>query len=146
MAGQPTKLNEQLIYDMCDKIRNGLPITYTCEYFGITIMSHSNWLRRGENDIAEGNEDTIYAQYFYLIKKAHAEFVEQSLNTIRLLPKNWQAIAWWLERTDRNFMPKQQIEANTEDGKVTVVLGGKVKELNKNNLLEDKSKDDNNKR
>ena len=81
--------------------------------------------------------------HFYEIKKAHAEFIEQSLNTIRMLPKNWQAIAWWLERTDRNFMPKQQIEANTDDGKVTVVLGGKIKEVNKTNLLEDKSNDNN---
>lgn len=139
-TGRPSKLNEQLIWDMCDKIRDGLPVNYTCDLFCVTQITFMRWMNMGEADIKAGDEDSIHAQFYIMIKKAHAEYVEKAKNTIQMLPKNWQAIAWWLERTDRNFMPKQQIEANTEDGKVTVVLGGKIKEASKN-LLEDKSKD-----
>lgn len=137
-VGRPSKLSDQLIYDMVLKIKTGLPVKYVCDMFGITKMSHDNWMEKGEADF--NNEvDSIYAQYFYQIKKAHAEYIEMALNTMMQLPKNWTAIAWWLERTDKSFMPKQQIETNTDDGKVTVVLGGKIKDFKK-------EKDDNFKR
>ena len=43
----------------------------------------------------------------------------------------WQGQSWWLERTRQDFMPKQEITAG-DDGKVTVVLGGKIKEIKQN--------------
>ena len=134
-----TKLDEALIINMSDKLRDGLPIGYTCDYFGVTRQSYLNWMEQGEKDY-EADLDTIYSRFFDEIKKARAQYIEKAKNTIHMLPKNWQAVAWWLERTDRNFMPKQMIEANGEDGKVTVVLGGKIKEASKN-LLEQKTDD-----
>ena len=40
-------------------------------------------------------------------------------------------MAWWLERTRPQYMPKQEITAG-DDGKVTVVIGGKVREIKNN--------------
>ena len=132
---RPSKLNEELINKMSSDIEEGLPINYTCDLYGITRMSHSNWMKQGEEDY-ENEIETLHAQYFYTIKKAQATYVKNAGREIRKGEAGWQGKAWWLERTRQDFMPKQAIEANTDDGKVTVVLGGKVKDV---------KKDDNNK-
>lgn len=127
---RPSKLNEQLIQNMYGKIKNGLPIRYACDYFGITKMSFSNWMRQGEQDY-ENEVDSLFSLFFYHIKKAESEFVEDSIADIRSGRPGWQGAAWVLERTRHDFMPKQEITAG-DDGKVTVVLGGKIKDIKHN--------------
>lgn len=129
---RPTKLNEELTEKMKAEIANGLPVSYACDLFGITRMSFSNWMRRGETDF-EAEEETVYADFFYNIKKAQAEYVRDAKDDIRSGRPGWQGAAWWLERTRKDFMPKQMVESNTEDGRVTVVFGGKVKSVEKEN-------------
>ena len=124
---RPSKLDERLIEDMAREIEDGLPIQYACDLFGITRMSYLNWMQRGEEDYNNENE-TIYSTFFAAIKKAYATFVKESKQTIRSGRQGWQGAAWWLERTNKDFMPKQQIQADDE-GKVQVVIGGKVKEV-----------------
>ena len=131
MAGRPSKLSGELIESICAEIRDGLPITYSCDLFGITKMSFSNWMRRGEADYEAEDYESLYAQFFYGIKKAQAEYVKSAKKEIRSGRVGWQGEAWWLERTRHDFMPKQAIETNSEDGRVTVVLGGKVKSVSK---------------
>lgn len=131
MAGRPSKLNEELINNLYNEIREGLPVKYACDLYSITTQSHFNWMKKGEEDFNQGIE-SLYSQYFDSIKKGQAEFVNQCGKEIRSGRVGWQGMAWWLERTRNDFMPKQAIEANTDDGKVTVVLGGKVKDVKKN--------------
>ena len=123
---RPSKLNEELINNMHTEIADGLTITYTCDLYGITRMTFSNWMTQGEKDYNEENYESLYSQFFYMIKKAQAEYVRSAKADIRSGRAGWQGAAWWLERTRADFMPKQQIQAD-EDGKVTVVIGGKQK-------------------
>lgn len=127
MIGRPSKLNEELIEQMSAKLKTGLPVMYACDLFGITRMSFSNWMKQGEDDYSN-DVVSLYADFFYAIKKAQAEFVDNSIQDIRSGRPGWQGAAWVLERTRQDFMPKQEITAG-DDGKVTVVLGGKVKEI-----------------
>ena len=129
---RPSILNEQLINNLAAEIQDGLPVKYACDLHSVTPQSHFNWMKQGEEDFNAGNE-TLYAQYFDSIKKAQAIFVKQMGIEIRKGEAGWQAKSWWLERTRNDFMPKQTIESNTEDGKVTVVLGGKVKDVKRDN-------------
>lgn len=124
--GRPSKLNEELIAKMYDEIAEGLPVSYTCDLFGISQVSFSNWMIQGKKDSEEENEDSIYYAFFVAIKKAQAIFVKKIGQEIRKGEQGWQGKAWWLERTRQDFMPKQQIQADDE-GKVTVVIGGKPK-------------------
>ena len=123
---RPSKLNEELISKMCEKTRKGLTIESVCALFYVHPTSYFGWMERGEEDIKENNHDTIYAKFFYEIKKARAQFEEDSNDIISCGKLGWQGRAWWLERTNNKFMPKQQIQAD-DDGKVTVVIGGKEK-------------------
>jgi hypothetical protein len=127
--GRPSKLNEQLIKDMSAEIAEGTPVQYVCDYFGITHMTDVNCMQQGEIDY-NAEVDTLYASYFAAIKKAQAKYVMESRKKIQAGGSGWQGSAWWLERTRQDFMPKQQIQAD-DDGKVTVVIGGKAKPTNK---------------
>ena len=126
---RPSKLNEELINQMADNLRIGLPIISCCDLLGITDMSHSNWMRQGEEDY-KADIDSLFADYFYTIKKSRAEFEHRALTDIQSGRPGWQGMAWVLERTNQKYMPKQEFVA--EDGKVNVVLGGKIKEIKRN--------------
>ena len=131
---RPSKLNEQLINDLADNLRIGLPLISCCDLLGITTMSCSNWNKKGEEDF--NNEiESLESLFFYTIKKAKAEFEKDALLDIGSGRPGWQGKAWILERVNQKYMPKQEITAG-DDGKVTVVLGGKVKEI-KNNLTKE---------
>lgn len=122
---RPSKLNEELIENLCNELREGLPITYACDLFMVTARSFSNWMEQGKQDL-DNDIESIYTQFFLKIKKSQAEYIHNANADIRSGRPGWQGAAWWLERTRSDFMPKQQIQAD-EDGKVTVVIGGKVK-------------------
>ena len=127
--GRPSKLNDELIEKMHSKLIKGLPITSCCDLLGITQPSHNNWLRQGEQDLLD-DVDSLFAQYFLTIKKGRAEFEEKALDDIQTGRPGWQGMAWVLERTNQKYMPKQEVVA--EEGKVQVVIGGKVKDIKRN--------------
>ena len=133
--GRFTILTDDLTSKMYEILKWGLPVSYTCDYFGITRMSFSNWMKRGEEDY-NLDDDTVYARFFYNIKKAQAEYVLNAMVDIKSGRNGWQGQAWWLERTRKDFMPRQELQAG-EDGKVQVVLGGtKIKEIKHNDTTD----------
>lgn len=126
---RPSKLNEQLIADMADNLKIGLPVSSCCDLLMITQPSYNNWIRQGEEDVT--NEvDSLYASFFLVIKKARVEFEAMALKDIQSGRPGWQGMAWVLERTNQKYMPKQEFVA--EEGKVNVILGGKIKEIKRN--------------
>lgn len=127
--GRPSKLTEEFIEKFAAEIQDGLPVCYTCDLLGVTEVSYQNWMNQGKDDY-QNDVESVYAVFFRRIKNAYAQFVKQSKNDMKDKTKNWTAIAWWLERTNPFFMPKQQIQAD-DDGKVTVVIGGKEKQPKK---------------
>lgn len=135
---RPSKLNEELIKQAYKLALLGVPVNYICDSLGITQPCHSMWMTQGKQDY-EAEEETLYAQYFMTIKKGQADFVIKSVADIQSGRQGWQGAAWVLERTRQDFMPKQEITAG-DDGKVTVVLGGKIKEVKSNTLNNDNTK------
>lgn len=129
---RPSKLNEELIELMHSKLKKGLPISSCCDLLMITQPSHNNWVRQGEQDLADGI-DSLFAQYFLMIKKGRAEFEESALEDIRNGKPGWQGAAWVLERTNNKYMPRQEFDAGP-DAKVNVIIGGKVKDLKSKDL------------
>lgn len=129
--GRPSKLTDEVINKAGKLAEEGVPVVFICDSLGITKMSHSNWMKQGESDF-EQEVDSFFARYFYSIKKGQADYVIKAGRDIRSGRQGWQGAAWWLERTRQEFMPKQAIETNSDDGKVTVVFGGKVKDIKKN--------------
>ncbi len=127
---RPSKLNHDLIAKAYELVKEGLPVIYVCDNLSIRKQSYYNWMEKGEKDFEEEIE-SLEAEFFDYIKKGVSEYVQEAVRTIKKGEKGWQGSAWLLERTRKEFMPKQEIKAG-DDGKVTVILGGKVKDIKKN--------------
>lgn len=125
--GRPSKLDEELIELFSQKVRKGLSFATVCDLLEIHQTTYEAWNNQGEDDDKAGI-DSLYATFSRAIKKAYAQFLEDSNDFITYGKPGWQGRAWWLERTNSKFMPKQQVTAD-EDGKVTVVIGGKEKKI-----------------
>lgn len=124
-----SKLNEALIEKMKKEALDGLPTQYICDLSGVHQTTFYAWMNQGEKDFQAG-ENTLQAKLWTTIKKSYATYVKSAKEEMKSREKGWQSIAWWLERTNPFFMPKQQIQAD-DDGKVTVVIGGKEKNVKK---------------
>lgn len=122
-----TKLTEELIAKMSAEIADGLPVIYACDLLGVHETSYHQWMKQGEDDFLNDVE-SLYALFWSSIKNACAQHVKDSKKRIKDGNPGWQGTAWWLERTNNFFMPKQQIQPG-DDGKVVVNIGGKVKDI-----------------
>lgn len=124
---RPTLLNEDLIEKMSAEIADGLPKCYTCDLFGVIESTFDYWMEKGFEDYKEGI-DSLYSTLWTAIKNAYARHIQESKKRIQAGAPGWQGTAWWLERTNQKFMPRQAIQPD-EDGKVNVIIGGKVKDI-----------------
>lgn len=43
-----TILTEELIKDVCDKLKEGVPILRTCRAVGISESTYYDWIKRGQ--------------------------------------------------------------------------------------------------
>lgn len=98
--GQPTKFCPEMTAKILEGIKACLVMTQACSYAGISRWSVYNWLEKGMNDI-KNDICSEYAQFFYSVKRTQADEIKELIETIRLRKKNWQALAWLLERCFR---------------------------------------------
>lgn len=117
------ELTKELAERIAANIADGLPIEYACDICGTRYKRYAEWMRKGEEDEANGVE-SVEAFLHDAVKRSYALFIRSSRDVIRAGKAGWQGTAWWLERTNAKFMPRQQVQADDE-GKVTVVIGGK---------------------
>lgn len=107
------KLDEKLITEFALEVEDGLPLMYTCDLFEISHHTFGNWMKQGESD-NEHEQDTLCAKFFREIKKSYAKFIRASKKIIRKGEPGWQGTAWWLERTNSNFLPSTDNANSTE--------------------------------
>lgn len=118
-----SKLTPELAERLAREISEGLPNDYACDIVGIGYSTYCKWMNVGAEDVARERE-TEYSAFYELMRKSYATFIRDSKIRIRKGEPGWQGVAWWLERTNSRFIPKQQVQGD-EEGKVTVVIGGK---------------------
>ena len=107
------KLDEKLIEQFSEEIKDGLPFTYACDLFEISFVTAQNWMKQGEAD-REAERETLSARFFKSIKKAYACYIKETKKTIRKGEAGWQGQAWWLERTNKMFVLNNENEASIE--------------------------------
>ena len=119
---RPSKLNLELIDELCEWVEDDVPFRYCAEGCGILYATFNLWLRKGEADV-ESEIDSLEAELFTRIKKSYAKVVRNSVRIIRTKPEgsNWQGECWIRQRRDNEFMDKQEFVSDGE--KVVVNLG-----------------------
>ena len=107
----PSKITDELIDQICEHIRDGNYVETSCLACGIAKRTFYNWAKRGEQESNEGQE-TIYARFY---ERLHEAYSLAEVDLIRRInrkdEKNWQRLAWILERSrQQRFGQRQQVE------------------------------------
>ena len=108
--GRNTKLTPELQEEIVRFIEGGNYIETTCHAVGVNKQTFYNWLQRGSNG------EQPFLDFLDSIKKAKAKAETQSVSLIRIAGiDNWQAAAWWLERTNwKKWGKKDRLEVKTK--------------------------------
>lgn len=96
-AGRHSTLTNALAKLIIDDVRQYLSINFAAEAHNTPRSTVQSWIVRGNEDKANGIESD-FSTFSQGIKKARAEYVQESLKMLKCMPKNWQATAWLLER------------------------------------------------
>lgn len=95
--GQPTKLNDEIAKLIIDDVREYLSINFSAEAHSVPRSTVQSWIVKGNADYLAG-KDSIFVNFSQGIKKARAEFINESVTKLKAGVTNWQATAWLLER------------------------------------------------
>lgn len=106
--GRKTVLSPEVIQTICDLLKRGNYLGTAAKYVGVAPETVSAWLRRGNDLIAEDRDDDDYDDYERLfmelsleVEKARSFAEIKAVEVIRnAMPSQWQAAAWYLERTN----------------------------------------------
>ena len=120
-----SKLTEELCEAICQDLREGNTQQYAAQHNGITKQTYYNWLKKGEESKTQSGK---YFDFFDAVKKAQEEGKKTLIQGIQEHgKKNWQALAWLLERMYYDeFGKKQQVEME-HSGEVKQKHTGQVK-------------------
>ena len=125
MAGRPSKCTKELCEAICQHIREGNTLKYSVQKEGIHYDTYRRWMQKGRN--SKTKDGKFYA-FFVAIKKAQEEGKNELVRGIKEHgKKQWQAMAWLLERMYYDeFGKKQQVEME-HSGEVKQKHTGQVK-------------------
>ena len=122
-GGRPTKLDDKLCEAICKSISQGNTLTYSVQQQGISYQTFLNWKERGEK--AKSGK---FFEFVEAIKKAEEEgknFLVQGIKEHGR--KNWQAMAWLLERKYPHEFGRRENVKMEHSGSVKQEHKGKVK-------------------
>lgn len=74
-----------------------LSMANACRHMGLHPNRIADWMEQGGNDVQD-ELDTPHAQFYQSCRKNQALNVSELLKRIDTCPKNWQALAWKLEK------------------------------------------------
>jgi len=128
-GGQPTKLTKELTDKIVGYIRQGNYIEVACQACGIDPRSYYTYLQNAEGarervERGEGlsESESLLIEFSQAIKKAHSEAEIELTSELRSKPRDWQNLAWILERTRNERYGQRQgldLKAN-EPVKITI--------------------------
>ena len=119
---RPSKLNDELIKQFGEEIEDGLPLIYCCDLLSVSRPQFSNWIKQGEHDFNDECE-SLEAKFFNTVKKSYARYLKAAKRKIRKGEMGWQGEAWWLERTNKEFV----LNSEGNDSQETVIVNPNVR-------------------
>lgn len=106
------KLNQELQTELCNHIKKGIPIIYSCKLVGITRATYYNWYNKGTS--ARSGK---FKEFVKEVEKAKAIAISNSVETILTASTDdWKAAAWYLERiAPKEFGKKDNVNIKSEN-------------------------------
>lgn len=110
-------LNSEKIKSLLTAIKSGTDLETSCHFAGLSINDVYKALERGKleaESISSGNptnpDQAMYHEFWIEIAKSRANAVVRNVSTIQKAAQDgqWQAAAWWLERTAPEHYAKKR--------------------------------------
>ncbi len=138
--GRPNKLTKEIIQQIYDSVRMGMPKDKAAPLAGISEATYHNWMRNGRevvNAIEEANQvqnaihfectelDQLYLELLEAVTLAESEFIKEGLDVI--LTEGPPGYRWALPRLFRKiFGDKLEVGVQTEPVQLELVLPGMI--------------------
>jgi len=119
MAGRRTKLTPELQKTLCMVLGAGNYIETACAHVGLGLSTFYRWMERGEKA-----NTGIYKEFWEAVQKARASAIVRNVALIQqAAQENWQAAAWWLERSQPDKWGRRvsQVEMSGPNGQPIAV-------------------------
>lgn len=114
--GPQTALDDAMIVKIIDAIPKVIIRKHVAQLNNLNESTLRTWLKRGNNEIREGIEDTIYVKLVQAYNKRRSEVLEEKLTSLATCPKNYGAITWILEKCFKDdFEVKSEAHKQLED-------------------------------
>jgi hypothetical protein len=119
------KLDPAKVQALTDALRGGTDLETACHFAGLSVGQVLRWLEIGKNEaeaVANGLPKSkgleSYVKLWEDLKKARADAIVRNVtHSQKAATDNWQAAAWWLERTvpehysKRTAKPAEAVES-----------------------------------
>lgn len=120
-SGRPTELNDKLIKQVYDILKNVSYRSTACAILGINVSTFSGWYLRGKEQ-----EEGIYHRFYVAVNKAEAwgEYV-CSTAMIEASKDDWKAGKAWLTcRFPERWSPTREERKDQTVQKITLEFAG----------------------
>jgi hypothetical protein len=100
-VGRPSKLNDEVMAAVCDRIAQGVPDKHAIRLVGISDTTHAEWMRRGkveQNNLDQSSplnpyhpveSEAPFLAYFQGVMSARSRAVEEALGDIKQAALGW---------------------------------------------------------
>jgi hypothetical protein len=126
-------LKSEKVKSLLTAIRSGTDLDTSCHFAGLSINDVYKWLERGKieaESISSGNppkdEQADFYEFWTEMAKSRANAIVRNVSSIQKAAQDgqWQAAAWWLERTAPDqYAKKQPGQLNQEVKQLPQILG-----------------------
>ena len=104
-VGRKTLLTDEKLETIVDLLRRGNYLSSAAKYTGLSPYTLNEWKNKGrallESDKELDDTEHLYVRFYQEVEKARSEAEIRAVEVIRnAMPNNWQAAAWYLERTN----------------------------------------------
>ena len=109
--GRPSKLNAEVINSIQQWLRMGYFVEDAARMSGVHKTTLYRWLEKGREE-REAGEESLYVDFCNAMEKARAEAEGMFLSSIKTAASRgqWQAAAWWLERSFDKWSKPSKIQ------------------------------------
>jgi len=114
--GRPSKLTAEVIKNIQNWLRMGYFVEDAARMAGVHKATLYRWLEQGKED-REQEVESLYADFCDAMERSRAEAEGMFINSIQTAAKRgqWQAAAWWLERSFDKWSNKLTLTGDDEE-------------------------------
>ena len=113
--GRPSKLNAEVINSIQQWLRMGYFVEDAARMSGVHKTTLYRWLEKGREE-REAGKESLYVDFCNAMEKARAEAEGMFLSSIKTAASRgqWQAAAWWLERSFDKWSKPNKIQLGSD--------------------------------